>query len=116
MLSAKDVTKHRGSQLVLDRVSLSVGPAGRLGVVGPNGIGKSTLLRILAGLDTQSSGTLRIEAPRIVVAGYAAERIKVDGRIERRRIALNALASAYGAAATVTGQLTLPDRAEAAVP
>jgi autotransporter translocation and assembly factor TamB len=60
-------------------------------------------------------GTIRLEAPRIVVAGYVAERIKVGGRIEGRRVALNGRASAYGAAATVTGRVTLPERADSAL-
>src|ERR1035441_265784 len=51
VLSAKHLTKSLGGQLLVDGVSLTVGPRSRIGVVGPNGIGKSTLLRILAGLD-----------------------------------------------------------------
>ena len=50
MLTATGITKHYGRQLILDDVSLAVNPRNRVGVVGPNGIGKSTLLRILAGL------------------------------------------------------------------
>ncbi len=50
MLSARQVTVARGNQTVLDAVSLSVDRGSRLGVVGPNGVGKSTLLRVLAGL------------------------------------------------------------------
>ena len=41
---------------MLDDVSLSVGPGTCLGVVGPNGVGKSTLLQILAGLMVPDSG------------------------------------------------------------
>ncbi|MDQ3992619.1 MAG: ATP-binding cassette domain-containing protein, partial [Actinomycetota bacterium] len=47
-LSLDGVTKSYGAQLVLNDVSLAVGPQTRIGLVGPNGVGKSTLLRILA--------------------------------------------------------------------
>ena len=48
------------------RLSLTVPPGARIGVVGPNGGGKSTLLRILAGVDEPSAG--RVE--RVGTAGY----------------------------------------------
>ena len=69
VLTASRVSRHRGAQLVLDQVSLSVGPRSRIGVVGPNGIGKSTLLRILAGLEAPDEG--RVErAPATLTVGY----------------------------------------------
>ncbi|MGQ0832654.1 MAG: ABC-F family ATP-binding cassette domain-containing protein [Microthrixaceae bacterium] len=59
MLTASDVVRHHGAQVVLGGVSVSITPGARLGVVGPNGIGKSTLLRVLAGLEAPDSGTVR---------------------------------------------------------
>ena len=58
MLSAADVSLSRGGQIILDGVSLAVGPDSRVGVVGPNGIGKTTLLRVLAGLEVPESGAV----------------------------------------------------------
>jgi len=69
VLTAKDVTKSRGRRKILDRVSLSVGPLSRIGVVGPNGIGKSTLLRILAGLEEPDSGIVE-RSPADLKVGY----------------------------------------------
>src|SRR5581483_1547186 len=51
---------------VLDGVSLVVSPGDRIGIVGPNGIGKSTLLRVLAGLETPDRG----EVVRTGAVGY----------------------------------------------
>jgi ATPase subunit of ABC transporter with duplicated ATPase domains len=72
VLSAKAITLHRGSQVILDRISLSVGPGARLGVVGPNGVGKSTLLRVLAGLEEPESGSVE-RSPASLRVGYLSQ-------------------------------------------
>jgi ABC transport system ATP-binding/permease protein len=54
--------------LILNGADLDIGPGERLGVVGPNGIGKSTLLDLLAGRRQPSSGS--IEVGSTVVIGY----------------------------------------------
>lgn len=56
LLSAQDVSKSFGSQPVLDVVSLSIHENERLGLIGRNGTGKSTLLKILAGRETADTG------------------------------------------------------------
>ena len=48
--------KAYGDRVILDDVTLSFLPGAKIGVVGPNGMGKSTLLKIMAGLDTVSNG------------------------------------------------------------
>jgi ATPase subunit of ABC transporter with duplicated ATPase domains len=55
-LAARDISKSFAAVQVLDRVSLVVSPGDRIGIVGPNGIGKSTLLRVLAGLEEPDAG------------------------------------------------------------
>jgi ATPase subunit of ABC transporter with duplicated ATPase domains len=50
-------------------VTLTLAPGSRVGLVGPNGIGKSTLLRILAGLDDPDAGAVRRSPPTLAV-GY----------------------------------------------
>jgi ATPase subunit of ABC transporter with duplicated ATPase domains len=72
VLSVKQVSKSIGGQLLLDRVSLTIGPRSRVGVVGPNGIGKSTLLRIVAGIDRPDDGTVE-RSPASLTVGYLAQ-------------------------------------------
>ena len=48
--------KSYGDRVILDDVTLSFLPGAKIGVVGPNGMGKSTLLKIMAGIETVSNG------------------------------------------------------------
>ncbi|HSR55929.1 MAG TPA: heme ABC exporter ATP-binding protein CcmA [Alphaproteobacteria bacterium] len=66
-LTARDIACVRGGRLVFSGLGFSVEPGGVLLLTGPNGIGKSSLLRILAGLLPQAKGT--------VVLGNASARI-----------------------------------------
>jgi ATPase subunit of ABC transporter with duplicated ATPase domains len=69
LLAAANITKYHGPQLVLRDVTLVVPPDARIGLVGPNGVGKSTLLRILAGLEEPDRGMVR-RTPRALAVGY----------------------------------------------
>jgi len=77
-LLARNIAKSYGDTVVLHRLSLTVTPSSRVGVVGPNGIGKSTLLRVLAGLEEPDSGTIKREPPDLSVA-YLAQQLDVAG-------------------------------------
>lgn len=59
VLHARDLVKVYGDRIVLDNVSLSAGPGQRLGLVGENGIGKSTLLRLLSGEEEPDGGEVQ---------------------------------------------------------
>ncbi len=69
VLVARDVQRHHGAQVVLGGVSVTIAAGTRLGIVGPNGIGKSTLLRILAGLEQADGGVVE-RAPATTTVGY----------------------------------------------
>jgi ATPase subunit of ABC transporter with duplicated ATPase domains len=69
LLTAANITKYHGAQLVLHDVTLVVPPVARIGLVGRNGVGKSTLLRILAGEEEPDKGTVRRTPPALAV-GY----------------------------------------------
>ncbi|SCF07318.1 macrolide transport system ATP-binding/permease protein [Micromonospora coriariae] len=57
-LIAHDLLRVRGERRVLDGVSLTAAPGHRIGLIGENGTGKTTLLRVLAGVDQPDSGTV----------------------------------------------------------
>ena len=52
--------KAHGDKVILDDVTLSFYPGAKIGVVGPNGMGKSTLLKVMAGLEEVSNGEARL--------------------------------------------------------
>ncbi len=89
---------------MLDGVSLTVGPKSRIGVIGPNGVGKSTLLQLLAGLLDPDSGQVALDPPAATV-GYLAQEHEVMGgetvrqSLERRTGAQAAEAELSAAAA-----------------
>jgi ATP-binding cassette ChvD family protein len=56
VFTLRNVRKAHGEKVVLDNVTLSFLHGAKIGVVGPNGTGKSTLLKIMAGLDQPSNG------------------------------------------------------------
>ena len=65
-LELKDVTFGYGKRPIFDRLSLGVGSGEILGVIGPNGGGKTTFLRLLAGLEKPWSGdVIRPSYPRV---------------------------------------------------
>jgi ATPase subunit of ABC transporter with duplicated ATPase domains len=90
LLTAANITKYHGGQLVLQDVTLVIPPRTRIGLVGPNGAGKSTLLRILAGLEEPDGGTVRRTPPSLSVT-YLPQEAELGGasggEAARRRLA-----------------------------
>ncbi|MCE3286441.1 MAG: transporter related protein [Gaiellaceae bacterium] len=73
------VGKHHGAQAILDQVTLTIGEGARVGLVGPNGVGKTTLLRIVVGHELPDTGTV-VRAPERAAIGYLAqERVSERG-------------------------------------
>jgi ATP-binding cassette ChvD family protein len=61
VFTLRNVRKAHGDKVVLDNVTLSFLHGAKIGVVGPNGTGKSSLLKIMAGLDQPSNGDAIID-------------------------------------------------------
>ena len=62
MVQADELSKSYGKQVLFERVSFKINRKERVGVVGRNGHGKTTLFRLIAGLEDPDGGT--ISAPR----------------------------------------------------
>jgi ATP-binding cassette subfamily F protein uup len=77
LLNLKDVSKGYGSRTVLREVTLGVAADERIGIVGRNGEGKSTLLRLIAGLESPEQGTLTISGD--VQLGLVGQREQLEG-------------------------------------
>ena len=69
MIEAHDLAARRGAARLFEGIAFRVGPGEALVVTGANGRGKTTLLRILAGLTTPEAGEIRLGGER--VAPYA---------------------------------------------
>ncbi len=118
---ARHLTHDRGGRIVLDDISLTVGPESRIGVIGPNGVGKSTLLQLLAGLIEPDAGSVTLDPPTATV-GYlaqeqqAAEDETVRAWLTRRTGGLHAeVELAEAASALSTGGAAAERRYEAAL-
>ncbi|MFT7462100.1 MAG: sulfate-transporting ATPase [Pseudohongiellaceae bacterium] len=71
-----EVSKSYGTRQLFENVTLSFLRGARIGVIGPNGMGKSTLLRIIAGEDTEFEGTAQ-GVPGLTV-GFVHQEPKLD--------------------------------------
>ncbi|MBQ6668007.1 MAG: energy-dependent translational throttle protein EttA, partial [Bacteroidales bacterium] len=68
VIEAKNVSKAFGDKLLYENLNFSLPPAGIVGIIGPNGCGKTTLFRMIMGLEEPDSGTF--EVGETVKLGY----------------------------------------------
>jgi ATP-binding cassette ChvD family protein len=93
------VRKAHGDKVILDGVTLAFLPGAKIGVVGPNGMGKSTLLRMMAGVEQPSNGEARL-MPGFTVGMLAQEpelddSLTVLGNVEKGVADVKALLEEY---------------------
>jgi len=77
MLTAHHLSKTYGIQPILQDISFSISTGERIGLVGPNGCGKTTLMRILIGEERPDEGTVVYTRPNMRI-GYLAQGIDFD--------------------------------------
>jgi ATP-binding cassette subfamily F protein 3 len=78
LLTASHLTKSFGPDDIFTDISLNIPQRARIAIVGPNGIGKTTLLRILAGLDSPTDG--HVSRMRNLKSGYLPQEAPVDAK------------------------------------
>jgi ATP-binding cassette subfamily F protein 3 len=76
LLSATNLAKSFGAEDLFSGITLSVPHRARIGLVGPNGVGKTTLLRILLGMDEASAGS--VHRARGLRLGYLPQEATLD--------------------------------------
>ncbi|MBP9119602.1 MAG: ATP-binding cassette domain-containing protein [Ignavibacterium sp.] len=76
ILSALELEVHFGEQVILDKASLSVHDGDRIGLVGRNGAGKSTFLKIISGLLPADSG--EVAKKKDLIVGFLSQEFTLD--------------------------------------
>ena len=82
--------KAHGDKVILDDVTLSFYPGAKIGVVGPNGMGKSTLLKIMAGIEEVSNGDARL------TPGYTVGILQQEPPLDEDKTVIENVRMAFG--------------------
>lgn len=113
VLSVSQLTKRYGQRVALAGVSCDVARGEKVAIIGPNGAGKTTLLSIIAGIQPQSSGTVKRPAGAV---GWVPQQPAVYSRLSVREnlelfARLEKLADPDRAVAKMLDQTGLDERA-----
>ena len=116
LLTASNLSKSYGPDDIFKGVGFSIPRGARIAIVGPNGIGKTTLLRILVGLEEPSSGVVR--RARGLTIGYLPQEASLEGEHslwEECLAAFNDLRQREAELARLEAAMSSPDQTEHAL-
>ncbi|WP_277071382.1 energy-dependent translational throttle protein EttA [Slackia exigua] len=82
--------KAHGDKVILDDVTMAFYPGAKIGVVGPNGMGKSTLLKIMAGMEEVSNGDARL------TPGYSVGILEQEPPLDETKNVYENVEAAFG--------------------
>ncbi len=81
--------KSHGDKVILDDVTLSFYPGAKIGVVGPNGMGKSTLLKVMAGMEDVSNGDAQL------TPGYTVGILEQEPPLDENATVIDSIRGAF---------------------
>lgn len=84
LLTAKNISKEVGGRLLFQHLDFTLSPNTRIGLLGPNGCGKTTLLRILAGEIFPDQGTIK-KADELKIVYFDQHRVQLPDNITLRQ-------------------------------
>ena len=116
LITASDLAKSYGPIDIFSGISLSIPKDARIAIVGPNGIGKTTLLRILLGIEEPTSGNLA--RSRNLKMGYLPQEATLDSSFtlwDECLSALSTLRAMEAELAELEHQMSDPELADAAL-
>ena len=106
LITLKNITAGYDNQTVLQNVNLTINEGDFIGIIGPNGGGKTTLLKIILGLLKPFSGEMIYSVSRQNLFGYLPQNNRFDQRfpINVTEVVLSGLMSEKGLYKTYTRQ------------
>ena len=99
MISIEDVTVAYGGFVLLDKINFHISETDKIGLVGKNGAGKSTILKQIADLQSPTSG--RVDKPKDLTVGYLPQIMEHH----RGRTVLEEAMTAFESTAAIEGEI-----------